>query len=202
MRTLILSGFCSLILTASAFSQAETRKPSIAVIPFAESGRAIYGGAELADLLSKELASSSKFDVVDKAKTTAIEPVLLKGPKDAIEAAAAAEIGRTMGAQFLVLGNVTEYSEKVKVTLTGVKSYDAIVKFSLRAVDTATGAVVLEQSFANSGVSMGEAKNITGSFASKAMQDAVSKSMKNAVAALVKKLGAEEGKGKSEKVKK
>ena len=190
MRTLILSALCSFILAASAFSQAEIRKPSIAVIPFAQSGRVVYGGAELADLLSKELAGSSKFDVVDKAKISAIEPELAKGPKDAIEPAVAVEIGRATGAQFLILGNVTEYAEKVKVTLTGVKSYDAVVKFNLRAVDTATGAVVLEQSFANGGVSMGEAKNITGSFASKAMQDAVSKSMKSAVAALVKKLGS------------
>ena len=55
-----------------------------------------------------------------------------------------------------MLGTVTEFGEKVKVTLTGVKSYDAFVKFDLRGVDAKTGKVLFSQTIEKRGVSMGE----------------------------------------------
>ncbi len=190
VKFLILSAISALLFTASAFGQSDADKPGVVVIPFNESGRATYGGAELAAMLNKELAKSGKFSVIDRSGAAAIEAEIKKGPKDVIDLSTAAEIGRKTGAQFLVLGTVMDYAEKVKSSFVGTKSYEANVKFSLRVVNASNAAVVFTQTFEKSGVSMGEAKNITGSFGSKAMQDCVNKSIKDAVAALVKHLAS------------
>lgn len=187
VKGIVLSALCGLIFVVPAFSQ---DKPSVAVMPFIETNMATYGGADLTDMLTKELVASGKFSVADKAKAAAVEPELKRGPKDTVDPTSAAEVGRKTGAQFLVLGNVTEYGEKIKVTLTGVKSYDAIVKFKLSAVNTATGEVVFSQTIEKRGVSMGEAKNITGTYISKGMQDAIKNSLKEAVSSIVKNLAS------------
>lgn len=189
---LVLSSLFCLMLAVSAFSQADAaRKPSIAIIPLAESGRAQSGaGTELADFLIKELAESDKFTVVDKSKSAAAESDLKIGPKDTIDQSIVTEIGRKTGAQFLVLGNVSEYGEKVKTSFAGAKNYEADVKFSLRAVDASTAEVIFSQTFTKHSVSVGEAKNSSGRFGSKAMQDAVTKSVKEAASAIVKRLAS------------
>ncbi len=186
----IVSALFSLMLAGSAFSQADTAKPSIAVVPFAESGKANYGGAELTDLLIKELAASGKFVVADRAKSVAIAPEVVKSLAGTIDKAVASDIGQTTGAKFLVLGTVTEYTERQKSSLYGMKNYEGTVRFSLRVVDAATADILMSQTFEKRGVSMGEGKAMTSSFGSKAMQDAISKSLKDAVAALVKKLAS------------
>ena len=55
-----------------------------------------------------------------------------------------------------------------------------------------TGEVIFSQTFEKRGVSLGEAKTgaVVGSFGSKSMQDAVGKSLKEAVAVIVKRLGS------------
>lgn len=178
MSTLALATFCCLVFVFSAFAQ--TDKPSIAVIPFSESERAVYGGTELTDMLIGELLSSSKFEVADKAKSSAIEPEMLKAIKgDAIDAPTIAAIGEKTGAKILVLGNVTEYSAKQKSSLYGVKSYETVVKFNLRAVDAKTSQVIFSQTIEKRGVNLDQ---------SKAMSEATTKSTKDAAGVLIKRL--------------
>lgn len=178
MSTLALAAHFCLLFVFSA--SAQTDKPSIAVIPFSESERAVYGGSELTDLLIGELLSSSKFDVADKARSAAIEPEMLKAIKgDTIDAPTITAIGEKTGAKILVLGNVTEYSAKQKSSLYGVKSYETIVKFNLRAVDAKTCQVIFTQTFEKRGVNLDQ---------SKAMTEASTKSTKDAASVLIKRL--------------
>jgi len=191
MKYIVLSAVCSLLFVVPAFSQDDTAgKPSIAVLPFTETERATYGGSDLTDMLTKELAESGKFTMVEKSKTATAEPETAKGPKESIDPTVAAEIGRKAGSQFVVVGNVKEFGEKVKVTLTGVKSYDAFVRFDLRGVDAKTGKVLFTQTIEKRGVSMGEAKNPTGTYVSKGMQDAIKNALKDAVNLIVKNFGS------------
>lgn len=191
LNSLVSSALCSLILVISAFAQSETAyKPRIAVIAFTESDKATYGGAELTDMLTKELTDSGKFSVVDRSKAAAVGAELKSGRNDSLDPSLFAEIGRKTGAQYLVLGTLLEYSEKVKTSLFGVKSYDAIVRFKFSVVNAVTGEVALSQTIEKRGVSMGESKNVTGTYVSKGMQDAIGKSVKDAVAAVVKHLGS------------
>lgn len=179
MSTLALAAFCCLIFVASAFPQTDS-KPSIAVIPFAESGKAVYGGSELTDLLIGELLSSTKFDVADKAKSSTIEPEMLKAINgETVNATTVTAIGEKTGAKILVIGNVSEYSAKQKSSLYGVKSYETVVKFNLRAVDAKTCQVIFSQTFEKRGVNLD---------ATKAMSEASTKSTKDAAAVLIKRL--------------
>lgn len=192
VRYLVLSIFCSLILVNTGFPQAVIAdKQSIAVIPFTVTRKAIAGG-ELADLISAELVNTGTFTVVDKSNSIDVESEFPTRPKDSIDPATAVEIGKKTGARFLLFGNVTEYGEKARTSFTGVTTYEGLVKFNLRAMDSMTGEVIFSQTFEKRGVSLGEAKtgSVVGSFGSKAMQDAVGKSLKEAVAVIVKRLGS------------
>ncbi|MFT3745212.1 MAG: CsgG/HfaB family protein [Pyrinomonadaceae bacterium] len=173
------SVFCALILTVCSFSQS-TGKPSIAVLPFAESGTAQYGGTEVSDILIGELLSSGKFEVADKTKA-AVEPDVLETIKDTIDAPTALEIGRRSGARYLIIGNLTEYVDKMKKSDFGMKSYESFLKYTLRLVDSKTGDVLLTQTFKKSGVSVQ---------ADKSMQETLVKSAKEAATALIKKLAS------------
>ena len=191
----VLTALFSLIFVIPAFSQDDAAgKPSVAVLPFVEADRATYGGSDLTEMLTKELADSGKFTIAEKAKSVAAETELPKGTKDTIDPTVAAEIGRKTGSQFLVLGTVTEFGEKVKVTLTGVKSYDAFVKFDLRGVDAKTGKVLFSQTIEKRGVSMGETKKATGMYVSQGMHDAIKNGVKDAVNVIVKNFGPAKGK--------
>ncbi len=187
--------FSYLIAAATVFSQTEApRKPSIAVIQFATTGKASYeSGAEISDLLVNELVNSSRFRVVDRSTASkVIDAEQMEALKGAIDPATAAAIGNKTGAQFLVLGTVNEFREKKNISLLGLASYEAIVKFNLRALNSTTGEIVFSQAFEKKSNSIGGAGNgtITGSFESKAMQDALAKTIKEAVATLVERLGS------------
>lgn len=189
LNSLVSSAFCSLIFVISVFAQSETSdKPNIAVLPFTESGRATYGGSDLTDMLTKELTEGGKFAIADKSKAAAVEWEVKKGKKGTIDPSIVAEIALKTGARYLVLGTVQEFSERVRTTEAGAKSYDAIIRFSFSGVDAATGKVIFSQTIENRGVSLAEVKKITGNFVSMGMQDAISKSVKDAVATVVKHL--------------
>jgi curli biogenesis system outer membrane secretion channel CsgG len=146
----------------------------------------------LADLISAELANTGTFAVVEKSNSIEVGSEFQIGPKDTINQATAVAIGKKTGARFLLLGNVMEYGEKAKTSLYGVTTFEGAVKFNLRAVDSATGEVVFSQTIEKRGVGLGEARTgaVMGTFGSKAMQDAVGKSLKDAISLIVKRLGS------------
>jgi len=190
-KHLLLSAICCLVFVIPMLSQSEAgSKPSIVVMPFSASGKAV-AGTELADFLNNELVSSSKFAVIDKSKALELDADLLKGLNDSIGKAAASAIGQQTGAKYLVLGSVSEYGEKAKTSFVGVVTWEGNVKFNLRAIDAATADIIFSQTFEKHGISLGEAKSgaIMGSFGSKAMQDVVTKTVKDAATAIVKRLG-------------
>ncbi len=193
-KTIFLITFYCLISTLNIFSQTEgTRKPSIAVTEFATTGNASYGaGRNLSSLLINALVKSNRFTVVDRstgAKAAEIEQI--EALKGSIDPATAAAIGKKIGAQFLVLGDVTEFREDKQPIAFGVANYEAAVMFSLRVVNSTTGEIILSESFEKTGNGIGGAKKgtITGGFKSKAMQDALGKSIEEVLAELIKRIG-------------
>jgi len=193
-KTVCLIYFFLSMTVVAVFSQSETgRKPSIAVIPFGVSGKAGSGaGTEVTNSLTDELVNNGRFTVVDRSKSAAIETEILEALKGSIDQSTAAAIGRKTGAQFLVIGNVTDFGERPKASLLVVTTYEAVVKFNLRVVDSTTAEILFSKTFEKKSASFGGTKTgtISGTVDSKGMQEALDKSIKEAVAALVARLGS------------
>jgi curli biogenesis system outer membrane secretion channel CsgG len=132
---------------------AET-KPRIGVAEFKNDTAAAwwYGGAgnDLSGMLTNELSGTEKFRVVERSK---LEHVLSEqdlGASGRVSKGSAAKIGKLTGAQYLVMGTVSAYSENASgggggigfrgIHLGGSKK-DAYMAIDLRVVDTETGEV-------------------------------------------------------------
>jgi curli biogenesis system outer membrane secretion channel CsgG len=173
MRSRIVLGCliagCLVFLTAGSIMAA---KPTIGVAEFSNtSGAAWWRGGmgwELSGTVANELASGGLFQVVERSK---LEHVLREqdlGASGRIAKGTAASIGKITGAQYLVMGTVTSYEERVSgagggfslgpVRLGGKKE-DAYVSVDLRVVDTTTGEIVhsraIEANAGGGGLSVG-----------------------------------------------
>jgi curli biogenesis system outer membrane secretion channel CsgG len=129
-------------------------KPRIGVAEFKNDTSAgwWYGGAgtDLSSMLTNELAGTEKFRVVERSK---LEHVLNEqdlGASGRVSKSSAAKIGRLTGAQYLVMGTVSAYSENASgggggIGFRGIhlggKKQDAYMAIDLRVVDTETGEV-------------------------------------------------------------
>ncbi len=130
---------------------AKDAKPTIAVMDF--KNKTGHGGWELgsgaADMLTTQLFKIRKFSVVERDKLKSVMKEQNIGATGLVDSKAA-EIGKLIGAQYIVVGSVTEYgvskSRGGAVGISGSKTeYKTTV--DVRIVNAATGEVV----FADSG---------------------------------------------------
>ncbi|HEV7643255.1 MAG TPA: CsgG/HfaB family protein [Pyrinomonadaceae bacterium] len=197
-------------MAISCFSQTNG-KPTVAVVDFeirANAGR--DAGRELSDMLVNALLESEKFRVMERSNLSPVQQEQIKVLNGSVDSATGAEVGKLIGAQFLVLGSVTEFSEKKssgvlggltsKINILGstpkVVTYEAIIKFNLRVVNSTTGEIAfsraVEKQVKNSGISDEGVYGVSlsGDFKSKAMQDAVKQAMQETVGFLTERIGA------------
>lgn len=208
VKYIIFVVFCCLLAVATAFPQTGAgRKPSLAVIEFAVRPKiSREAGRELSDMLVNALLESQRFTVVDRSKTNEILKEQREVLIGSIDPTTGAEVGKRLGAQFLIIGSVTEFEEKkasglgmlssvVKIPgANKVAVYRATVKFNLQVINSTTGEIAFSKSFEkeveNAGLSGDGAIFDIPNFKSKAMQDAVGQAMQDAVATLIERLGA------------
>jgi curli biogenesis system outer membrane secretion channel CsgG len=192
----LIIGLGCLIAVMPGFSQTEAGrgKPTIAVPEFAVTGNVSYGtGRNISNSLVNALVKSNRFTVVDRSTgAKAIEIEQIEALKGSIDSATAANIGKRIGAQFLVLGDVIEFSEVPGFGAFGVVNYEATVMFNLKVVNSTTGEIILSESFEKKGSAIGGAKKgtLTGNFKSKAMQDTLGKSIQDVLAELIERIGS------------
>lgn len=183
----------SLLSVFNVFAQTEGTKPGVAVLPFSTSGYINSGASvELSDLLIDELVNSNRLRVVDRDTTEkAADIEKIKALSGEVSSATAAEIGQKTGAQFLVVGRVTELGEE-GTTIVFATSYKATLRFNLRVVHTTTGEIVFSKSFEKTGSGLGALKNVPGgsAFKSKAMKETINKSMKEASEVIIEKISS------------
>jgi curli biogenesis system outer membrane secretion channel CsgG len=200
---------CFLATAATIFSQGN-RKPSLAVIEFdtrPEVSQSV--GRELSDMLINALIESQRFTVVDRSKTSEIQKEQVQVLLGAVDQSTGATVGRMTGAQYLVVGSVTEFKEKkggvagglgslgIKIPKSDkIATYEATVKFNIKVINSTTGEISFAKAFEKNLKTTGLAGGGTlygvqtgGSFESKAMQNAVEQSMQEAVKTLVDNIG-------------
>jgi curli biogenesis system outer membrane secretion channel CsgG len=177
---------CGLGLIIGSAIFAKDPKPTIAVLDFKnKTGRGGYQlGSGAADMLTTQLFKIRKFSVVERDKLKGLINEQEIGATGLIEKKAA-EIGRLIGAQYLVVGSVTEYgvhkSRGGAMGISGSRSeYNTTV--DIRIINAATGEVVFADSGSGSessssarifGIGGGE----TGDFNEKLAQESMRKAI-------------------------
>ena len=107
------------------------------------------------DLLTRSLANSKSISILEREQIKAIGEELRFNMSGLVDMDTAVEIGRIKGLQYMILGAVTELSEKASAVgipipirgfggvAVGGGSHEAIATIDIRIVDVATSEIVL-----------------------------------------------------------
>lgn len=114
--------FASLLLGSSV---AMADRPVLAVAEFTNdaTNAGWWGGGigrELASMLASELAAINAFTIVERERIDHILREQDFGASGRVRSDSAAEIGQLTGAQYIVVGTVTDYSENTRRTAGGI----------------------------------------------------------------------------------
>ena len=145
----------SLALIVSLFSTTVYAAPSMAVLDFRNSTSASWWrtgvGGDLAGMLTNELASGKKFDMVERQKLASVLGEQDLAASGRVSGSKAAKMGKMVGAQYLVTATVSAYEENVNSTGGGLsfkgvslggKNSKAYIAVDLRVVDSTSGRIV------------------------------------------------------------
>lgn len=155
----VLSALMSLVAIGASAAPAggapEDKPPVLAVFSFTNNTGAAwwYGGVgnDMADMLTNELAGTDRFKLVERKQLGALLDEQNLGESGAVSKSTAAKAGKLTGAQYLVTGQVSAYSEESKGTGGGIavrgfgiggKKEEAYIAIDLRVVNTTTGEIV------------------------------------------------------------
>jgi len=149
------SHLLSLLLVLLAFplwsseAHAQEAKPRIAVLGFSNNSTFTYWGDNLggaaADELTTQLVKSGAFTVVERSQVNAILDEQHFGLSGAVDASTAAEIGKILGVQAMLVGSITQFSVDRKSGGIGAfrATYtEAESKMDVRLVSTTTAEIL------------------------------------------------------------
>jgi curli biogenesis system outer membrane secretion channel CsgG len=158
-RAALIHLSAALALTVSAGALAQGGKPSVAVIDFTNDGSGaswFHGdvGHQLASVLSNELSTTGDFNVVERQKVNAVLAEQDFANSGRVRRGTGPRTGNITGAQYLITGTVTSYTEDTSNTGGGVSfagfhvgggKSEAYVAIDLRVVDAETSEVVFSR---------------------------------------------------------
>ena len=185
-----------------------SQKPLVAVMPFkitvSNPRREI--GTGMTDVMMDALLNSGCFQVVERDRMDDIMKEKGIGESGAGDDNSFAQAGKLLGAQILVFGTITEFTEKEsggrgfglgrignKFGVGGVTATTSEVGYTLRFVNPSTGVVLGSQSFSKNKTAVGVAAAGAGGrwgnyragggsfYTSKSMQQAIDESLREAV---------------------
>jgi curli biogenesis system outer membrane secretion channel CsgG len=130
---------------------AQAQRAKVGIVPFTDKvGINTATTDTLVDMLTTALTKSQKFEVVER---NALERLVAEqnfGASGAVDPNSAARMGKMSGADYLVIGVITEAGASVNATAAyGVVTQQSAVTFAidLRFVDSETGATKLAETF-------------------------------------------------------
>lgn len=137
-----------LLLACAVTARAESGKATIAVLPF-DVSELLAGDAGvetniLTDTFSRVLVNTRKFVVVDRTRLERVRREQKFGTSGLVDPGRRAALGRLLGAQYVVVGNVLDYSADPPREMAYGSGWTRPVRISVevQVVDTSTGAVV------------------------------------------------------------
>ena len=152
-----LSIILALIFSFSLFAgNMQGLKKRIAVIDFEDrSGWGHNIGSGLADMLVTRLVKSGKFMVIERQELSKILAEQGLGLSGAVTPQSAAQVGKLLGVELMVMGSVSEFGEKKsgvggslgRFNIGGkLTKREARAVVDIRLVNTSTGEIVLAES--------------------------------------------------------
>ncbi|MDR1973770.1 MAG: penicillin-binding protein activator LpoB [Bacteroidales bacterium] len=141
LKLLLLAMCLSVAFSGTGIAQ---NKKSIAVLPFS------YGGNEknkeyksiLEDKINALLVQSGRFDVVDREATSFVKQEKeLQKSEDFMDGANFAEVGKGMGANYLVYGKVSAIKADEIIDKKGRRSYKGNLYVALKMINVETGKI-------------------------------------------------------------
>ncbi|MFP4091657.1 MAG: CsgG/HfaB family protein [Cyclobacteriaceae bacterium] len=195
MKALLFPVLISLLLGAQLVS-AQNQQPILAVMEFDmaathRAGRTLGNG--LSDMLTNALVEDGSFRVVERKRINEILQEQDLGLDGVVSASTTASIGRMVGANYLVMGTITEYKENesggaasalLGAAVGGVKMYKSHIGYTIRIVNSSSGEILVSKSVDKKVSSVGLARRgiwgITPSgsmYKSQSMQDAIEQSI-------------------------
>jgi curli biogenesis system outer membrane secretion channel CsgG len=160
--TLILATIC--LLAAAAMAQG--LKKRVAVMDFDDkTGHGAWDiGSGMADMLTTALVKSGKFMVIERQQIEAVMKEQALGLSGAVTPQSAAQVGKLLGVELMVVGSVNEFGEKENqvggsigsrlggpmggLNRLGVETKTARVGLDIRLVNTTTGEIVAAEGIA------------------------------------------------------
>lgn len=133
------------VLLSMLVLHAAEAAPRIAVVDFdTNQYSAQLAGAQLADYVVDELVNTGLFDVVEREKLQSIATELGFSGSGMVDPSSAAQMGRLLGAKYLLTGRVISLgAEEKSFGGYGINTRSTILSLavSVRVVDTETGSV-------------------------------------------------------------
>lgn len=156
-KSVCLLFICLMTMLLALPAAAGDNRFRVAVLPFDDGsiekhwwGMRWDVGKGVADELVTELLNTGKFRLIEREK---IEDILREqdfGRKGRVDSVTAAQIGKILGVQYLIMGRVTEFADNSKGATfflprnglgLGVKSHTARVAIDARVVDATTAEI-------------------------------------------------------------
>jgi len=164
-------------------------------------------GTAMADLLIDALVKDGKYSVLERSVLDKVRREQNLAVSGAVDAATGTQIGRLIGAEYLVVGAVTKFEEKggggiggllSKKVAGGVGMKTSELGITVRIINSTTGEIIISEKISKKERAVGVAAgtSIGGLpiggvlYKSKAMQTAVDKAIVDAVKVISKKVPA------------
>ena len=137
-----------LLITNSSFAQGRAR---VALLDFESKANVSRNVTDsLVDMITESLVKANKFELIEQSQLGKVTNEQLLGASGAVNSSSAAQIGQLTGAQYLLMGIVTEAGASTSRTRVGdVKTAKTVVTLSIdvRFVDATSGVIKFAETF-------------------------------------------------------
>jgi TolB-like protein len=175
-----------LVVPLTAAAQAAS-KATIAVLPF-EIGDIVNEGPPLEtgvlmDVFNRVLVNTRKFNVVDRKRLDRIRSEQKFGRSGLVDAGTRARIGKILGAEYLVMGTVTDYSVAPPREMAYGSGWTRPVRISVevQVVDSSSGQIVSAKKSVGTAQSRVSDPNAAGRIPREALEKAAEEVANDAV---------------------
>ncbi|PHV63619.1 CsgG/HfaB family protein [Cyanobacterium aponinum] len=112
----------------------------------------IFGGSArgVSDVLVNRLVDSEKYRVIERSRLDAVLAEQNLGASGRVDPSTAAEIGRLLGVEVVIIGSVTQFDIQKQGSTFGLfgvnvggQTTEALVSLNVRAVNTTTGEIIM-----------------------------------------------------------